>query len=89
MRACVCVRGYVRVCARAHETVTYALQSVKKDVLSMYCCQIWSQYDKNTVRKLPVGYNHAFRRIMKYDIICSASDMLVVNNVMAKKFVQF
>ena len=26
----------------------------------MYCCQIWSQYKKDTVRKLQVGYNHAF-----------------------------
>ena len=26
----------------------------------MYCCQIWSQYKKGTVRKLQVGYNHAF-----------------------------
>ena len=32
----------------------------------MYCCQIWSQYKKDTLRKLQVGYNHAFRRIMKY-----------------------
>ena len=49
----------------------------------MYCCQIWSQYKKNSVRKLQVEYNHAFRRIMKYDIICSASDMFVANNVMS------
>ena len=33
----------------------------------MYCCQIWSQFEKDTARKLQVGYNHAFRRIMKYD----------------------
>ena len=47
----------------------------------MYCCQIWTQYKKDTVRKLQVGYNHAFRRIMKYDRICSASGMFVANNV--------
>ena len=28
----------------------------------MYCYQIWSQYKKDTVRKLQVGYNHAFRK---------------------------
>ena len=49
----------------------------------MYCCQIWSQYKKGTVRKLQVGYNHAFRRIMKYDRTCSASGMFVANNVMS------
>ena len=49
----------------------------------MYCCQIWSQYKEGTVRKLQVGYNHAFRRIMKYDRTCSASGMFVVNNVMS------
>ena len=48
-----------------------------------YCCQIWSQYKKGTVRKLQVGYNHAFRRIMKYDRTCSASGMFVANNVMS------
>ena len=46
----------------------------------MYCCQIWSQYKKGTVRKLQVGYNHAFRRIMKYDRTCSASGMFVAND---------
>ncbi len=49
----------------------------------MYCCQIWSQYKKGTVRKLQVGYNHDFRRIMKYDRTCSASGMFVANNVMS------
>ena len=49
----------------------------------MYCCQIWSQYKKDTVRKLQVGYNHAFRRIMKYDRTCSASGMFVANGVMS------
>ena len=34
-----------------------------------------------TVRKLVVGYNHAFRKMMKYDRTCSASDMFVSNNV--------
>ena len=48
----------------------------------MYCCQIWIQYKKDTVRKLQVGYNHAFRIIMKYDITCSASGMSVANNGM-------
>ena len=47
----------------------------------MYCCQIWSQYKKGTVRKLQVGYNHAFRIIMKYDRTCSASGMFVANDV--------
>ena len=47
----------------------------------MYCCQIWSQYKKGTVRKLQVGYNHAFRRIMKYDRTCIASGMFVANDV--------
>ena len=32
---------------------------------------------------LQVGYNHAFRRIMKYDRTCSASGMFVANNVMS------
>ena len=49
----------------------------------MYCCQIWSQYKKDTVRKLQVGYNHAFRRVMKYDRTCSASGMFVANGVMS------
>ena len=49
----------------------------------MYCCQIWSQYKKDTARKLQVGYNHAFRRIMKYDRTCSASGMFVANGVMS------
>ena len=49
----------------------------------MYCCQIWSQYRTGTVRKLQVGYNHAFRRIIKYDRTCSASGMFVANNVMS------
>ena len=49
----------------------------------MYCCQIWSQYKKDTVRKLQLGYNHAFRRIMKYDRTCSSSGMFVANGVMS------
>ena len=38
---------------------------------------------KDTVRKLQVGYNHAFRRIMKYDRTCSASGMFVANDMMS------
>ena len=49
----------------------------------MYCCQIWSQYKKGTVRKLQVGYNHAFRRMLKYDRTCSASGMFVANKVLS------
>ena len=49
----------------------------------MYCCQIWSQCKKDTVRKLQVGYNHAFRRITKYDRTCSANGMFVANGVMS------
>ena len=49
----------------------------------MYCCQIWSQYKKHPVRQLQVGYNHAFRIIMKYDRTYSASGMFVENNVMS------
>ena len=49
----------------------------------MYCCQIWSQYKKGTARKLQVGYNHAFRRIMKYGRTCSANGMFVANNVLS------
>ena len=49
----------------------------------MYCCQIWSQYKKDTVRKLQVGYNHDLRRIVKYDRTCSASCMFVANDVMS------
>ena len=40
-------------------------------------------YKKHTLRKLQVGYNHAFRIIMKYDRTCSASGMFVANNVMS------
>ena len=49
----------------------------------MYCCQIWSQYKKDTIRKLQVGYKHAFRRFMKYDRTCSANGMFVTNDVMS------
>ena len=49
----------------------------------MYCCEIWSQYKKDTVRKLQVGYNHGFRRIMKYDLVASASGKFVANDVMS------
>ena len=55
----------------------------KKSGCIMNCCQIWRQYKKDTVRKLHVGYNHAFRRIMKYDRTCSASGMFVANDVMS------
>ena len=64
----------VQFCTHTHTRVSFS---------SIDCCQIWSQYKKGTVRKLQVGYNHAFRRIMKYDITCSASGMFVVNNVMS------
>ena len=49
----------------------------------MYCCQIWSQYKKDTVRNMQVGYNHAFKIIMKYDRTCSASGVFVANGVMS------
>ena len=49
----------------------------------MYCCEIWSQYKKDNVRNLQVGYNHGFRRIMKYDLVASASGKFVANDVMS------
>ena len=35
------------------------------------------------IAKQQVGYNHAFRRIVKYDRTCSASGMFVANNVIS------
>ena len=47
-----------------------------------YFCQIWSQYKKDTVRKLHVGYNHAFRRIMKCEwYMCVANDVRSFNEI--------
>ena len=73
--------GYVRVSPRYQVVLSVTVKLFKTFCCIMYCCQIWSQYEKDTVRKLQVGYNHAFRRIMKYD--SSASGMFVANGVMS------
>ena len=68
--------------ARCNSLINVKVKLFKTFCFIMYCCQIWSQYKKDTVRKLQVGKNHAFRRIAKYDRTCSASGMFVANNLM-------
>ena len=47
----------------------------------MYCSHLWSDLKNDTMRRLIVGCNHSFRKIMKYLRHCSASGMLVSNGV--------
>ena len=57
-----------------------------KQLVSKGGCHIWSQYKKAITRKLYIGYNDAFRKIMKYDqtwSVSALSGMFVCNNVMS------
>ena len=48
---------------------------------NMYTAQLWSRYTKMQMRKLSVAYNNAFRRLLQYDMFCSASEMFVSNRI--------
>jgi hypothetical protein len=49
---------------------------------SFYCSYLWCMYSTQTIQKIRVAYNNAFRFLLGYDRICSASQMLVSNGVM-------
>ena len=49
---------------------------------SLYTSQLWWKYRVNSIRKLYVAYNNAFRMLFRLSRDCSASSMFVVNNVM-------
>ena len=48
---------------------------------SLYTSQLWWKYKVNSVRKLYVAYNNAFRMIFMLPRDCSASGMFDVHNV--------
>ena len=50
---------------------------------SLYTSQLWWKYRVNSIRKLYVAYNNAFRMLFRLPRDCSASDMFAVNNVMS------
>ena len=49
---------------------------------SLYTSQLWWKYRVNSIRKLYVAYNNAFRMLFRLARDCSASGMFAVNNVM-------
>ena len=50
---------------------------------SLYTSQLWWKYRVNSIRKLYVAYNNAFRMLFRLPRDCSASGMFAVNNVMS------
>ena len=48
---------------------------------SMYCAQLWSNFNKGSIAKLRVAYNNAFRSLFSHVRDCSASNMFVSNRV--------
>ena len=48
---------------------------------SMYCAQLWSQYNADQLQKLRVAYNNTFRRFFRLPRRCSASSMFLYNNI--------
>ena len=50
---------------------------------SLYTSQLWWKYKVNSIRKLYVAYNNAFRMLFMLPRDCSASGMFPVHNVMS------
>ena len=50
---------------------------------SLYTSQLWWKYRVNSIRKLYVAYNNAFRMLFRLPRDCSASGMFAENNVMS------
>ena len=50
---------------------------------SLYTSQLWRKCRVNSIKKLYVAYNIAFRMIFRLPRDCSASGMFAVNNVMS------
>ena len=50
---------------------------------SLYTSQLWWKYKVNSIRKLYVAYNNAFRMLFMLPRDCSASGMFAVQNVMS------
>ena len=50
---------------------------------SLYNSQLWWKYRVNSIRKLYVAYNNAFRMLFRLPRHCSARGMFAVNNVMS------
>ena len=48
---------------------------------SLYTSQLWWKHRVNSIRKLYVAYNNAFRMLFRLPRDCSASGMFAVNNV--------
>ena len=50
---------------------------------SLYSSQLWWKYKVNSIRKLYVAYNNAFRMLFMLPRDCSASGVFAVHNVMS------
>lgn len=45
--------------------------------INFYCSHLWSLYKKETMYKLKVSFNNAFRKLLCYERRCSASNMFL------------
>lgn len=61
-------------------------KEVKQQLFQTYCTNIysahlWCSYNSQSYNKVKVAYHNAYRTLFGYERFCSASNMLVTNNV--------
>ena len=83
-------QGNVHICKRRARARRFHMCSdnVKVTLFRSYCSslytsQLWWKYRVNSIRKLYVAYNNAFRMLFRLPRDCRASGMFAVNNVMS------
>ena len=80
--SCTCVRMY---CSSSFSYVLGQCESYyfRSYCSSLYTSQLWWKYKVNSIGKLYVAYNNAFRMLFMLPRDCSASGMFAVHNVMS------
>ena len=78
----------VSCCHLVKICVPFVSNNVKVTIFRSYCSslytsQLWWKYKVNSIRKLYVAYNNAFRMLFMLPCDCSASGMFAVHNVMS------
>ena len=77
----LCAKGNMLKSRFANCTDRVKIQLFTSYCTSLYCGGLWSRYTVQTMDKLKVVYNNAFRFLMKYRLDCSASQMFALNRV--------
>ena len=77
----LCAKGNMLKSKFVNCTDEVKIQLFRSYCASLYGGSLWSKFTLQTMNRLRVVYNNAFRFLMRYPRYCSASEMFAINRL--------